>query len=169
MRGDPRATEVAAGKEAFMDVQEILDEARKGIGAKGVYAEPIVQNGMTVIPAASISGGGGGGTGDSAQGRGGGGGFGVRSRPTGAWVIEDGVVRWKPAFDLNRIILGAQIVALAGVFAARAIFGPARTSRGRRRLPRPNVPRPPVRALRRRRRSIPGVGMTLPQLPPIRR
>jgi uncharacterized spore protein YtfJ len=62
-----------------MDVQEILDEARKSVGANGVYAEPVVQNGMTVIPAASISGGGGGGTGDSAQGRGGGGGFGVRS------------------------------------------------------------------------------------------
>jgi hypothetical protein len=150
-----------------MDVQEILDEARKSVGAKGVYAEPVVHDGMT--PAASISGGGGGGTGDSTQGRGGGGGFGVRSRPTGAWVIENGIVCWKPAFDVNRIILGAQIVALAGVFAARAIFGPARSSRRRRRLSRPELSRPQLPRLRRRRRSIPGVGVTLPQLPPIRR
>ena len=59
-----------------MEVQEILDEARKSVGAKGVYAEPYVQNGLTVIPAATVAGGGGGGRGESPDGHGGGGGFG---------------------------------------------------------------------------------------------
>ncbi len=117
-----------------MEVQQLVEEARKSVGAKGVYGEPYVHNGLTVIPAASIAGGGGGGSGDSDEGHGGGGGFGVRSRPSGAWVIEDGVVRWMPAVDVNRIVLGGQIVALAGILALRSIFGKRRQSR--RRLPR---------------------------------
>ncbi len=117
-----------------MEVQEILEEARKSVGARGVYGEPYVHDGLTVIPAASVAGGGGGGGGDSEAGHGSGGGFGVRSRPSGAWVIEDGVVRWQPAVDVNRIVLGGQIVAIAGIFALRSIFG--RKRQPRRRLPR---------------------------------
>ncbi len=121
-----------------MQVQEILEEARKGFGAEGVYGKPYVHNGLTVIPAASLAGGGGGG-GDEEGG--GGGGFGVKSRPTGAWVIENGEVRWKTALDLNRIVLGAEIVALAGIFAARAVFGPRPHERHRPRLALPHRPR----------------------------
>jgi hypothetical protein len=157
-----------------MEVQEILDEARKSVGAKGVYAEPYVQNGLTVIPAATVAGGGGAGSGESPDGHGGGGGFGVKSRPSGAWVIENGVVRWKTAFDLNRIVIGAELVALAGVFAARTIFRPQPTARRTTRLLRPHVPRlrlPRVRGphLGRRTRRIPVVHLTLPHIPAIRR
>jgi hypothetical protein len=153
-----------------MEVQEILDEARKSVGAKGVYADPIVHNGLTVIPAASVAGGGGGGSGESPEGHGGGGGFGVKSRPTGAWVIENGAVRWKTAFDLNRIVLGAELVALAGVFAARAIFGPRPVVRGPRlrpALPRPALPHLP--RLRRRARRLPDVHLALPRIAALRR
>jgi hypothetical protein len=155
-----------------MEVQEILDEARKSIGAQGVYADPYVHNGLTVIPAATVAGGGGAGGGDSPDGHGGGGGFGVKSRPTGAWVIENGVVRWKTAFDLNRIVLGAELVALAGVFAARAILGPRQVQlRPATRLARPHMPRPRLRLphLRRRRRRVPALHLTLPQVPALRR
>jgi Sporulation protein YtfJ (Spore_YtfJ) len=148
-----------------MEAQEILDQARKSIGAKSVYAEPVVQNGTTVIPAASVSGGGGAGSGDGPQGKGGGGGFGMKSRPTGAWVIDDGVVRWQPAVDVNRVILGGQIVALAAIFAARAIFGPRRSTRRRPSLPSmPSLPR-----LRRRRRSLPSVSLAVPHIAALRR
>jgi Sporulation protein YtfJ (Spore_YtfJ) len=161
---------VAAGKEASMEVQEILDEARKSVGAKGVYADPVVQNGMTVIPAATVAGGGGAGSGESSDGHGGGGGFGVKSRPTGAWVIENGVVRWKTAYDLNRILLGAELVALAGIFAARTIFGPRPVSRsGTRRFALPRLSWPGLPRLRRKSRSLPVVHVSLPQLPAIRR
>ena len=44
---------------------------------------------------------------------GGGGGFGVRARPVGAYVIRGEQVDWEPAFDLNRVILGGQVVAAA--------------------------------------------------------
>ena len=153
-----------------MEVQEILDEARKSVGAKGVYAEPVVQNGMTLIPAATVAGGGGAGSGESPDGHGGGGGFGVKSRPTGAWVIENGTVRWKTAYDLNRIVLGAELVALAGVFAARTIFGPRPVSRNRARwLRRPRLSRPHIPRLRHRNRTLPVVNISMPQLPALRR
>jgi hypothetical protein len=153
-----------------MEVQEILNEARKSVGAKGVYADPVVQNGLTVIPAATVAGGGGGGSGQSPEGHGGGGGFGMKSRPTGAWVIENGVVRWKTAFDLNRIVLGAELVALAGVFAARTIFGPRPVSpRRRAQLRRPHMPRLHIPRLRRRTRRLPSVHLARPHVPALRR
>lgn len=153
-----------------MQVQEILEEAQKNVGATRVYADPYVQNGLTVIPAATVAGGGGAGRGESAEGHGGGGGFGVKSKPSGAWVIEDGVVRWKAAVDLNRILLGAELVALAGVFAVRAIYAPRSPSRRRTpRLARPHLPRLHLPRLRRRTRRLPGVHLALPHVPKIRR
>jgi len=44
-----------------------------------------------------------------------GGGFGVSASPVGAYVIKDGTVTWKPAVNINRLILGWQLVALAAV------------------------------------------------------
>jgi hypothetical protein len=152
-----------------MQVQEILEQAQKNVGATHVYAEPYVVNGLTVIPAATVAGGGGAGRGESPEGQGGGGGFGVKSKPTGAWVIEDGVVRWKAALDLNRIVLGAELVALAGVFALRTIYGPRAASRGPiPRLARPHLPRLRRPRLRRRERRLPLVHLALPHIPAIR-
>jgi uncharacterized spore protein YtfJ len=98
-----------------MDVQELLAEARDALTARRVYGEPYERDGTTVIPAAVIRGGSGGGSGRSDEGEGGGGGFGLAARPVGAWVITDEGVTWKPAPDLNRIVLGGQLVGLAAV------------------------------------------------------
>lgn len=140
-----------------MQVQELLDEARAAIEAKRVYGEPIVKNGVTVIPAAAVRGGGGGGVGHDNEGdEGGGGGFGLTARPAGAWVIEGNQVEWKAASDVNRIIIGAELVAaLALVRALR----PRATRFGWRR--KPHLPtfrvapslRP--RALKLRARALP--------------
>ncbi len=43
-----------------MNVEEILDRARDAITVKRVFAEPIEQDGLTLIPAALVVGGGGG-------------------------------------------------------------------------------------------------------------
>jgi uncharacterized spore protein YtfJ len=98
-----------------MDVQQLISEARDAITAKRVYGDPIERNGTTVVPAASVRGGAGGGDGKSEEGEGGGSGFGLMARPVGAWVITDDGVEWKPAFDRERIMLGAQVVALAAI------------------------------------------------------
>jgi uncharacterized spore protein YtfJ len=90
-----------------------------------VFGEPHEQDGVTVIPAATVRGGGGGG-GDNEDN--GGGGFGLKARPAGAYVIKDGDVRWKPAVDPNRIVLGWQIVSALGLLVA---WGMARRLRRR--------------------------------------
>jgi hypothetical protein len=45
-----------------------------------------------------------------------GGGFGLGGRPVGAFVLENGNVRWKPAFDATRIaqqaLIGVGLLAL---------------------------------------------------------
>jgi len=53
---------------------------------------------------------------------GGGGGFGLSAKPAGAFIIRDGKVRWRPVVDVNRVILGAQAVAVAALLVARAVI-----------------------------------------------
>ncbi|RZV47653.1 MAG: sporulation protein, partial [Acidimicrobiia bacterium] len=49
-------------------VDEILGEARDTLTVRRVFGEPIVQNGVTVVPAAAVRGGGGGGEGEPGEG-----------------------------------------------------------------------------------------------------
>ena len=106
-----------------MEVQEMVDRARDALTVKRVFGGPYEKNGVTVIPAASVRGGAGGGSGEGPEGtgRGGGGGFGLTARPAGAYVIRGGEVIWQPAVDVNRIVLGAQLVALAALLTVRTI------------------------------------------------
>jgi uncharacterized spore protein YtfJ len=104
-----------------MEVQEMVDGARDALTVKRVFGDPYEKNGVTVIPAASVRGGAGGGSGESADGTGGGGGFGLTARPAGAYVIRGDQVTWQPAVDVNRIVLGAQILAVAALLTVRTI------------------------------------------------
>ena len=93
------------------------------ITVKRVYGDPFEKNGLTVIPAAAVRGGGGGGEGRRGEGETGtGGGFGMTARPVGAWVIEDGKVTWKPAVDVNKVILGGQIVGLVAIIVVGRVL-----------------------------------------------
>jgi uncharacterized spore protein YtfJ len=78
---------------------------------------------VTVIPAARVQGGGGGGgsEGGPTLGKGAGSGFGLIARPVGAFVIREGGVSWQPAVDVNRIVLGAQMVAIVALLTVRTI------------------------------------------------
>jgi uncharacterized spore protein YtfJ len=77
-----------------------------------VFGEPVERDGVTVIPAALVAAGGGGGGGHDTDGQEGeGGGFGLAAYPAGAYVIKNGTVRWIPAVDLNRILIGLTFVA----------------------------------------------------------
>jgi len=101
-----------------MNALEVVNQAKDAITVRRVYGEPYQQDGVTIIPAANVMGGGGGG-GDT-EGNGGVG-FGVSARPAGAWVIKDGEARWRPALDLNRVILVGQFVAIVALLTVRSI------------------------------------------------
>ncbi len=100
-----------------MNALDTIQQTRDALTARRVYGEPYQEEGLTVIPAAAVMGGGGGGGPDGA----GGAGFGLSARPVGAWVIKDGDAHWRPALDLNRVILVGQIVAIVALLTLRSV------------------------------------------------
>ena len=105
-----------------MDVQQLLSTARDALTVQRVFGEPYERDGTTVIPVARVQGGGGGGQGEAPEGDGGsGGGFGRSARPAGVYVITRDKVRWQPAVDVNRVALGAQVVAIVVALTVRSI------------------------------------------------
>jgi uncharacterized spore protein YtfJ len=96
-------------------VQRTID----GMQPKQVYGEPIERDGVIYLPAAKVRGGGGGG-GDT-EGNGGAG-FGLTAKPAGVYVIRNGDAEWRPAIDMNRIILGGQVVAIVALLVLRSIL-----------------------------------------------
>ena len=110
-----------------MNASEILEQARDTLTVRRVFGEPIERNGVLMVPVASVRGGAGAGSGESNESQehaaGGGGGWGVSARPAGVYVIKGGEVSWQPALDLNRVILGGQVVAIIGLLVLRSIVG----------------------------------------------
>lgn len=109
-----------------------LTQGEQVLSAKRVFGEPVRQDGLTIIPAAKVAGGAGGGSSearDEQHPAGEGGGFGVAAKPAGVYVIRGEKVQWIPAVDVNRVILGAQLVAASGLIA----WGLSRLGRRQRR------------------------------------
>ncbi len=102
-----------------MNALETINQAKDALTVRRVYGEPYQEDGVTIIPAAHVMGGGGGG--GDAEGNGGAG-FGLSARPAGAWVIRDGEARWRPALDLNRVILMGQLAGIVMFLALRSIL-----------------------------------------------
>jgi hypothetical protein len=114
-----------------MEQQSLIAGALDGPSARRVYGEPFEKNGLTVIPAATVTGVGVRGTSDEGNGAAGdgsvessGGGFALTARPSGAWVLQEGTATWKPAVDVNRIVFGGQILALVGIVVVGRILAP---------------------------------------------
>ncbi len=103
------------------EVMRQLSEARDAMRVGRVFGDPYERDGVTVIPAAKISGGGGGGggQGESEEGETGGGfgtGFRLSARPVGMIVIDrDGEVSWRPTVDATMLARSGQV--LAGIIA----------------------------------------------------
>lgn len=103
-----------------MKFDDLIASAKDAVTVSKVFGEPYEKDGITFIPAARVMGGGGGGTGQDDDGQlGEGGGFGMTGRPSGAFVIRDGNVTWRPAVDPNVIIVGLVVVTVA-VLVSRA-------------------------------------------------
>lgn len=116
-------TQTMRNDAAVLDtIRQVMDHA----GAATVFGTPISQNGVTVLPAAKVSGGGGGGSGtgpevEEHQTGGLGGGLGLSARPVGVYVIKDASVSWRPAIDVNKVILGGQVVAVIALLVLRSL------------------------------------------------
>jgi uncharacterized spore protein YtfJ len=107
---------------------DLTEEARDAIGVRRVFGEPYEKNGVTVIPAARVMGGAGAGEGPFVPGHegtgttaGSGRGFGMLGRPVGALVIQGERVRWLPAIDVNRLMLGFQVALIVGLLVYRSV------------------------------------------------
>ncbi len=110
-----------------MDVNELMQQTRDTLTVSRLFGEAYERNGTAVVPVASVRGGGGGGHGEGGgpdgegSGSGTGGGFGLVAKPAGVYVIDGSNVSWRPAVDVNRIVLGGQIVAIVALFVLRSI------------------------------------------------
>ncbi len=126
-----------------VDALDLLARVRESIAVHTAIGEPIKSGGITILPVARVSGGGGGGGGraggesdtsaDTTEQVGGGAGFGMTSKPVGVFVIKDDEVTWRPAVDVNKIIIGGQVVLLVALLVLRGIF------RSRRRQSAPGA------------------------------
>jgi uncharacterized spore protein YtfJ len=115
-----------------MDVRKTIEDAKDAMTVRRVYGDPYEKNGVTVIPAARVQGGAGGGSGEGPKeqgGRGSGTGFGINAKPAGAFVLKGDDVSWRPAVDVNKVILGAQVVAVLALLVARSIAKSRASSR----------------------------------------
>jgi uncharacterized spore protein YtfJ len=111
-------------------LEELATKAEEALTVKRVFGEPYAKNGTTVIPVASVSGGFGGGSGGpvttSETGEiipaGTGGASVLRARPSGVYVVKGDDVKWLPAVDVNRMLMGMQIVAVIALLSLRSIM-----------------------------------------------
>jgi uncharacterized spore protein YtfJ len=99
-------------------LNETVQRTIDGMQPKQVYAEPIERDGVIFLPAAKVRGGGGGGGPEGM----GGAAFGLTAKPAGMFVIRNGDAEWRPALDLNRIILGGQVVAVVALLVLRSLL-----------------------------------------------
>jgi uncharacterized spore protein YtfJ len=106
-------------REVTMDPQLVLTGAQDALTARRVFGDPIQADGVTLVPAAIVSGGGGGGARGAADG---GVGFGLKARPAGMFVVRNGNVSWRPAVDVNRVVLGGQLVAITALLVLRPVL-----------------------------------------------
>ena len=94
-----------------MTVLNALHAARDSLTVTRVFGEPYKKDGLTIIPAALVTGGGGGGVGHDRTGQNDeGGGFGGLGRPIGAYVSQHDKVTWRPAVDPNRVVVSVAAV-----------------------------------------------------------
>jgi uncharacterized spore protein YtfJ len=89
--------------------------------SRRVFGDPIQIEGVTVLPVATIGGGGGGGVKGAANDNAGVG-FGLRAQASGVFVIRDGDAKWRPALNLNRVILGGQLLGMVAILTAGLIL-----------------------------------------------
>jgi uncharacterized spore protein YtfJ len=101
------------------NVDDMWAGVREAVTVRRVFGEPIERDGVTIVPVAAVRGASGGGGDEAGNG---GGGFAVAATPAGVYVIAGERVEWKPAVNVNRVVLGHQLVAAAALLVLRAFL-----------------------------------------------
>ncbi|MEV4474084.1 spore germination protein GerW family protein [Nonomuraea sp. NPDC049504] len=117
-----------------MDLIELVEKSKDAATVSRVFGEPVRHGDVVVIPVARVAQGGGGGHGRGTgergdEGGGSGGGFGYSATPAGVFVLKDGEALWRPAIDVNRIVIGGQFVAVVLLLTLRSILKRRRRKR----------------------------------------
>jgi uncharacterized spore protein YtfJ len=115
------------GNGQLSSVMDKLDAVKDTLTVGRVFGDAYEVGGTTIIPVASVQGGGGGGGGEgptdgNGTPAGGGVGFGVKARPVGVFVVNDGQVSWQPAVDMTRVILAGQFIGLVAILTVRKLL-----------------------------------------------
>lgn len=101
-----------------MKVDEMMQAAQDAMTVKRVYGDPIERDGALFIPVAKVRGMGGVGGDEAGSG---GGGFGVTATPAGMYMLKGGDAVWRPAVNVNRIVVMGQLVAVVALLVLRSI------------------------------------------------
>lgn len=88
-----------------MDVPELLDRVGEHVSVRRSFGPAYEHDGALIVPVALVIGGGGGGHSPADQSSEGGG-FGGITYPVGAYVAQEGRVRFLPAWDATVTIVG---------------------------------------------------------------
>jgi uncharacterized spore protein YtfJ len=122
------------------DVAALLGRIGDSISGHKSFGPAFEKDGILVIPVAYVFGGGGGGESDEPvqpgkdepdkpeanQKKGSGGGYGLVTWPIGAYVVQDGQVRWVPVID-------PAMLMTTGAFALAVVLKSLRRKRRRAR------------------------------------
>lgn len=113
----------------------IVRVAADALDVRRAFGRPEQHGDVSLVPVALVVGGSGAGWGGGEMGAasdvagrgqgsgdGGGGGFGLTVRPLGVYVVSGSDVRWQPALDLGRVILGGQLVGAVAVVAVASVL-----------------------------------------------
>ena len=116
---------------------EQIERIQQALASAHVFGDPVERDGVLILPVLRVRGGGGGGEGSrtpasgrgseesvdsgSGSGSGSGGGFGLDAHPVGVYVLQDGRVRWEPAFDLTRIALAGMATWVVALVLIRSM------------------------------------------------
>jgi uncharacterized spore protein YtfJ len=126
--GNGQESTVSEHNGAGQGVINAITHTMESYTSRQVFGEPITNGNVMIIPVARVRGGGGGGGGsgiapmkDKASGDGAGAGMSLSAKPVGAFVVRGSDVSWRPAVDLNRIVLGGQVVAICALLVLRGL------------------------------------------------
>ena len=110
-------------------LQQLADRIGVNARASTVYGEPVVNDGITIVPVAKVAYGFGGGAGGgresdgSSEGEGSGGGGGVRVTPLGYIELNNGVSTYRPIRDP---MMTVAMIAAGGIAVSVVLRGAGR-------------------------------------------